>query len=123
MYVKRVGESYSGLLTCSLIVNGPGLREIPQTRTEGTKRAQARPKGKTTSCATSWGQSLNSCMEVEAPSTHAIDADTWVSEEEELVHAGEHDGPNDSKYPCPQRRRRHLGVVKVCYRGPYFGIR
>ena len=38
--------------TCSLIVKGPGLSDTPKILTRGTMRAQARRRGKETSCAT-----------------------------------------------------------------------
>jgi hypothetical protein len=50
-------------------------------------------------------------------STNRTNADGGVSEEKELVHAGDDDGPGEADYPCTEGGQRHRGIVCVGNRG------
>jgi hypothetical protein len=54
--------------------------------------------------------------------TNLIDGDGGVSEIEELVHAGNEDGPNKTDDPSTKGRRRHGGIVCVGNRRTDFWI-
>lgn len=49
--------------------------------------------------------------------THRTDDDAGVAQVEELVHAGEDHGADDTQNPCTNSRRRHGIIVKVGHSG------
>lgn len=53
----------------------------------------------------------------------ARDGDGGISEEEELVQAGDEDGPAETDDPCAEGVDGHVGVVCVGDGGPDFRVR
>ncbi len=47
------------------------------------------------------------------PTTYPTDCDTWIAEEEKLIHAGDDDRPDEPDDPCTQRGHRHGRVIGV----------
>jgi hypothetical protein len=56
-------------------------------------------------------------------STNLTDGDGGESKEEELVHAGNDDGPDETDDPSTEGRRRHGGIICVGDRRTDFWIR
>ena len=54
--------------------------------------------------------------------THTTDGDGGVPEEEELVHAGDEDGPDDSDEPSTEGAGGHVRVVGVGDGGAHLGV-
>ena len=54
--------------------------------------------------------------------TYAANGDRGIPEEEELVHAGDDDGPDDTYEPCTEGFDRHVRVVGVGDGGADLGI-
>ena len=54
--------------------------------------------------------------------TNLTDGDGGVSEEKELVHAGNEDSPDETDDPSTESRRRHRGIVCVGNRRTDFWI-
>ena len=118
--------------TCSLTVKGPGLIETPKILTLGTTRAQRRPRGKESSWATIWRRRtqtrgsrlvIGHVVRSKNEQTYAANGDRGIPEEEELVHAGDDDGPDDTYEPCTEGVDRHVRVVGVGDGGADLGIR
>ena len=119
------------MMTCSLIVKGPGLSGIPKTEIFGRYRAQAMQIGKLNSCGTSLSCRIRFSNwdlkgENETPwgnlFTNLTDTDGRVSKREELVHAGKDDSPNKTDDPSPESRRWHLGIIYISNRSTDFWI-
>lgn len=119
------------IMTCSLMVNGPGLSDIPKILTRGTTRAHARMRGKEISCATicgGKGEAQSGLVSAGAKArergyTYAGDGDRGVAEEEELVEAGDDDGPEQADKPGAGGGARHVGVIGVGDGGAHLGVR
>ena len=102
--------------TCSLTENGPGLRDTPSIFTLGTAHAHRRPRGKDSSCATicQGSMSFDLATDIEVMSTtYASDGHRRITEEEELIHTGQKDGPYDSYRPSTDGIHRHVYIVRV----------
>jgi hypothetical protein len=123
------------MMTCSFMVNGPGLSGIPKKEIFGRKRAQALQIGRLNSMGESlsrrirfsnWDPCWDPKRETETPwgifFTNLDDGDGGVSEIEELVHAGNEDSPNKTDDPSTEGRRRHRGIICVGNRRTDFGI-
>lgn len=116
------------MITCSLMVNGPGLSETPKILTLGTIRAQARMSGKEISCATicggcTWLGWARARRRIKEGGTYAGNGDGRIAEEEELVEAGDDNGPDEADEPCAGGRTGHVGVVCVGDGGTHLGVR
>ena len=97
------------MMTCSLMVNGPGLSEIPKREIFGRKRAQALQMGRLNTRGTDFlckiylakgGGRFNRS----GTNTNRSDQDGRVSEEEELIHAGNENNENEADDPGSQCR-------------------
>ena len=53
---------------------------------------------------------------------HIANSDGRIPEEEELVHAGDEDGPDDTNHPCTEGVDRHGRVVGVGDGGADLGV-
>ena len=100
--------------TCSFTVKGPGLMETPNILTLGTTRAHSRTKGNEINCATTCIDAVRlhgmCCFE---KITDTSDGDSREAEEEELVQAGDEDGPDEADEPRAEGAAGHVGVVGV----------
>ena len=54
--------------------------------------------------------------------THLGDGNCGVSEEKELVDAGNEDSPHETDDPSPESGARHRGIIRVGDRGSDFRI-
>lgn len=54
--------------------------------------------------------------------TYASDGDRRIPEVEELVHAGDEDGPGEADNPCPDGVHGHVGIIGVRDGGPHLGV-
>lgn len=110
-------------MTCSLMVNGPGLREIPKILTWGTKRAYTLMRGNESSWATIYRREIRWRCKARILGTYTSDGYAGVTEEEELVQTGDEDCPDEAEDPCTGGLAGHVGVVGISDGGPNFGIR
>lgn len=99
--------------TCSLTVNGPGLRARPKTLTRGTNLAHKRPTGNEMSRATICGNGNQRGPFDGQGLAYASNADRRIAEEEELVHAGDDHCPDHADDPCTKSGGGHVEIVGV----------
>lgn len=117
------------VITCSLIVKGPGLSFTPKSDTLGIKRAQAFPIGKDKSKGMACPQSIPVQLSLGVTvrkrwwNTNRSDSHGGVSKVEELVDAGNNDSPDDADKPGAQSGRRHRGIIRVGHSRPDFWVR
>jgi len=115
------------MMTCSLIVNGPGLSETPKTVTFGMKRAHNLQTGK----VNSWGTIFYGQYLIQQTGynrfkqrwkTNRGNCDGRISEVKELVGTRDENSPNETDDPGAEGRTRHRGIIGIGNRGPDFGI-
>ena len=121
------------IMTCSLMVNGPGLSGKPKKEIFGKNRAHALAAlqiGRLKSIGTDLSRRIR--FSNRGPKrtknrwkikfTNLTDGDGGVSEIEELIHAGNEGSQNKTDDPSTDCRRRHGGIICVGNRRTDFWI-